>query len=124
MLQSRMERDDKGELQVTPFVVQSLYEAQEKMECKCLLGDSKATFHNSGASVFEWFAVGYCVTTSRCGWDLNLRSEGAEPVELLVCGLRFRGEVCGSIEKLTLNSNLNGQEAVVQLKEMPPKVLR
>ena len=121
-VQSRGGRDEDGD--VTPFLVHCLYEAQEEVGCESVLGRSKVIF--SGSSSFDCFAVGYCIAVSKCCWELGLvySSLGAELVEMLVCGLKSKKEVQGSIKELDLSLNPIKQEGVAHLKETPHKVLR
>ncbi len=51
---------------VVPFIVQCLYEAQEKADCESELGRSKVKSSASASpSVLDSFAVGYCIAVSR-----------------------------------------------------------
>ena len=120
VVQTRRGKD--GLRWVTPFLVQCLYEAQE--ECESVLGRSKVTFGGFSTG-FDCFAVGYCIAVSKC-WELmfGCGGLGAEMVEMLVCGMKSKEEVLGSIEELILFGNPIKQEGVAHLKEMPNKILR
>ena len=122
VVQSRRGRDAFGK--VAPFLVHCLYEAQEEVGCESVLGRSKVIF--SGSSSFDCFAVGYCIAVSKCCWELMFVDSGlgAELVEMLVCGLKSKKEVQGSIKELDICGNPIKQEGVAHLKETPHKVLR
>ncbi len=109
---------------VTPFVVQCLYEAQEKADSENVLGRSTVEF--SSTSVLDCFAVGYCIAVSRCTWKVGfgLSHFGPELVEMLVYGLKSQEEVLGSIDFLKLKSNSIGREGMAHLRELPHKVLQ
>ena len=81
------ERGDR----VMPFLIQCLYEAQEKTDCDTVLGDSEVFFYGIGSlTAFDCYAVGYCVTNSKCMWNLDMHgnvSLGGTLVELLKHGL-------------------------------------
>ena len=113
-------RDEEG--RVTPFLVHCLYEAQEEVDCESVLGDSAVTVTFTR---FDCFAVGYCIAVGKCAWDLvGDNGLGAEMVEMLVCGLKSKEEVHGSIDKLILLPCPIKQEGMAHLKEMPQQVLR
>ncbi len=102
--------------------MQCLYEAQERVNCESALGPSVSFHYTISNSVLDWFSVGYLVTVGTCSWKLTLR--GAEEFQMLVCGLRAKEEVCGSIEILELCYHECGEEIVVNLAKMPRKVLQ
>ncbi len=122
LIQSRRGR---GVDRVSSFLVQCLYEAQEKAVCESVLGRSEVKY-NEPSSVFDCFAIGYCIAVSRCTWKVQFgaRSFGPESVEMLVCGLRSQEEVCGSIDSLDLGNNPIGREGMAHLKEMPRRLLQ
>ena len=63
---------DEGD-SVTPFLIQCLYEAQEKTDCDTVLGDSEVFFDGTDSlTAFDCYAVGYCVTNSKCMWKLGM----------------------------------------------------
>ncbi len=117
----------RGRHLVSPFLIQCLYEAQEKADCASVLGRSKVDYNHS-SSLFDCFALGYCIAVSRCIWELRFgrfgSSLGPELVEMLVCGLRSQEEVCGSIDSLDLTANAIGREGFAHLKDMPRRLLQ
>ena len=120
VVQSRRGRD--GHRIVTRFLLHSLYEAQEKVDCECVLGWSEVTFT---VTRFDCYAVGYCIAVSRSAWDLfGGFGLGGEMVEMLVCGMKSKEEVHGSIEDFHLLPGPIKQEGMAHLKEMPQHVLR
>ncbi len=125
LVQSRRGKDWSGG--VTTFVVQCLYEAQEKADCESVLGRSKVECSASASySVFDCFAIGYCIAVSRCTWELGFRYRclGPELVEMLIYGLRSQEVVRGSIVRLDLSGNYLGREGVAHLSELPHKLSR
>ena len=129
LVQSRRGRRRDG--RVRPILLQCLYEAQDEVACEFALGGSKVTFHPVGNIVqhltgFDYFALGYCVAVSKCTWELNFYNKGlgAEIVEMLVCGLKYKAETGGSIERLLLGRNPIKQEGMAHIKEMPDNILR
>ena len=74
-----------------PFLIQCLYEAQEKTDCDSVLGESEVSLRGRDLTAFDCYAVGYCVTNSKCMWKLNMHgneSLGGTLVEMLKHGLR------------------------------------
>ena len=76
---------------VMPFLIRCLYEAQEKTDCDTVLGDSEVLFYGiDSLTAFDCYAVGYCVTNSKCMWKLDMDSNeslGGTLVEMLKHGL-------------------------------------
>ena len=88
-VQSRRGKDEEGK--VVPFLIRCLYEAQEKVYCDSVLGESEVEF-NGGLSLtaFDCYAIGYCVANSRYMWRLDMhsnRSLGGTLVEMMKHGL-------------------------------------
>ena len=107
---------------VTPFLAHCLYEAQEEVDCESVLGRSHVNFGSSSTG-FDCFALGYCIAVSKCCWVLNLvHAGGAELVEMLVCGLKSKEKVQGSIKELNMCGNPIKWEGVAHLKKMPHQV--
>lgn len=106
---------------VNPFLIQCLYEAQEEVPC-----DSKVRFSGSNVTLFDCFAVGYCIATRNyiCVLLLPGSGLGAEMVKMLVCGLKSKNEVQSSIEELDLSGNPIKEEGIAHLKEVPCNVLQ
>ncbi len=116
---------------MSPFLVQCLYEAQEKADCESALGRSKVDYTDHSSSVFDCSAFGFSIAVSRCTWEevrlgsyMCGSSLGPEMVEMLMCGLRFQEKVCGSIDSLDLSFNPIGREGMAHLKEMPYRLLQ
>ncbi len=126
LIQSSRGNDRHG--QVTPFVVQCLYEAQEKADCESVFGRSKVVYSAStSTSVFDCFAVGYCIAVSRCTWEVIFQGSllGPELVEMFVYGLRSQENVRGSIiDRLDLGFNPIGREGMAHLTKLPRKLLQ
>jgi len=101
---------------VSPFLIQCLYEAQEEVPC-----ESKVRLSDSNVTLFDCFAVGYCISTRNYIWVLLLPGSGlgAEMVKMLVCGLNSKKEVQSSIEELDLSGNPIKEEGIAHLKEVP-----
>ena len=106
---------------VSPFLVQCLYEAQEEVPCEL-----KVKFVGRSATLFDCFAVGCCVATRKYSWVVYLPGSGlgAEMVKMLVCGLNSKEEVQSSVEELDLSGNHLEEEGIAYLKEMPHRVLQ
>jgi len=106
---------------VNPFLIQCLYEAQEEVPC-----DSKVKFLGSNVTLFDCFAVGYCIAIRNYIWVLLLPGSGlgAEMVKMLVCGLKSKNEVQSSVEELDLRGNPIKEEGIAHLKEVPCNVLQ
>ncbi len=101
LVQSTWRRTQKNCM--SSFVVQCLYEAQEKVNPESVLERSKVEY--LCLSVFDCFAIGYCVSVSRTCWKVIISYDylgGLEQIEALVCGLKYQEEVCGSIDSLIL----------------------
>ena len=116
-------QDEYGDL--SPFLVQCIYEAQDASACDSVLGTSDVELISSyGASVTlsDVFAAGWCVTASRCKWKLGLHFVGGEVCEMLVAGLKSRPVVSGTISELDLDHNPIKQEGVAHLKELPHNI--
>ena len=112
---------------LSPFImsllVGYLYEAQEEADCGSLLRGSVF----SATTGVDCFALGWCVAVNRYAFKVRLLFvfvNGAEMVEMLVCGLKSKGQVQGSIEELSFTDSPIMQEGVAHLKEMPHKVLQ
>ncbi len=134
LLCNTLPKEKKGEqeedLRVTPFLAQCLYEAQERVDWGSPLETSCVTFGNSYTytqlSPLDCFAVGYCVAASKWVWDLNFLYCKLEPemVKSVVCGLKSKQEINGSIRKLDLSGNPIGAEGVAHLLELPHEILQ
>ena len=111
---------------LSPFLVQCFYEAQDASACDSVLGTSEVEFGSYGARVSltlsDVFAAGWCVAASRCKWTLVLPSVGGEVCEMLVAGLKSRPVVIGTISKLDFDHNPIKQEGVAHLKELPHSI--
>ena len=85
--------DDCDRVMHTPFLIRCLYEAQEKTDCDTVLGDSEVFFYGTDSlTAFDCYAVGYCVTNSKCMWELDMHGNkplGGTLVEMLKHGLCF-----------------------------------
>ncbi len=106
--------------------MECLYETQEEATCQEALGEGKITFQGRGTcTVFDFFAVGYCVAASKCSWDLNLgrNPHGPDAVEMLVSGIKSREVVHGTITNLNLYNNHIKKRGITHLKEMPHKMI-
>ncbi len=116
--------EDRG---VTPFLAHCLYEAQEKVDWGNPLETFCVTFGKFGMSLspLDCFTVGYCVAASKWIWDLDFRCCKLEPemVAMLVCGLKSKQVVNGSIRKLLWGINLIRVEGVAHLQELPREIL-
>ena len=115
-------RSGYGDL--SPFLVQCFYEAQDASACDSVLGISEFQFSSFGAplTLTDVFAAGWCVAASRCKWKLDLRVVGGEVCEMLVAGLNSRPVVSGTISTLDLIINPIKQEGVAHLRELPHSI--
>ena len=113
-----------GEVRVWPTVVQCLYEAQDVESCASVFGQWEVEYHGQNCStLYDAYAVGYCVSLCRNDWSVDLRGNGlgAEMVEMLVCGLKSGG---GSVRELWLSGNPITDEGIRFLKQFPDKIFR
>ena len=121
VVMARRGRDQLG--QILPFLVECLYETQKGALCQDTLGEGNVRFDSQMAScsLFTFFAVGYCVSASRCSWNLDLsrNSFGSDGAEMLVCGLNSREEVHGIISELDLSHSPIKREGIAYLKQIP-----
>ncbi len=85
---------------VSSFLVQCLYEAHKKVNPELVL--ERSNFVCTPRSVFNCYALGYCVAVSRLVGQS--RRTNVRRAEALVCGLKSQGEVCGSIHTLRIDS--------------------
>ena len=124
VMSSGKSQDEYGDL--SPFLVQCFYEAQDASACDSVLGTSDVEFSPIDASLTlsDVFAAGWCVAASRCKWKLMLNSVGGEMCEMLVAGLKSRPVVSGTISELDLYDNPIKQEGVAHLKEFPHSITR
>ena len=82
------------------------------------------TFVAHANTPFDCYAVGYCVAMSGYEWSLNLKHAGGnEIIEMLGCGIRSIGDVCGYFGSLNLAENSLTYQAIASLKEFPSKIL-
>ena len=82
------------------------------------------TFVARANTPFDCYAVGYCVAISGYEWSLNLvHAGGNEIIEMLGCGIRSIGDVCGYFGSLNLAGNSLTYQAIASLKEFPSKIL-
>ncbi len=106
-------------LDVTRFLLQCLYEAQEKTSCESVLGRSMVRY--TPLSISDSFALGYCIAVSRCPWIVDmLFSPEPELLEMIILGLKSQNEFRGSI----LSLYAIGPEAMAQFTKMPDQVLQ
>ncbi len=125
VVMARRGRDVLGH--ILPFLVECLYETQEEATCREVLGEGVVPFGLwENCTVFDCFAVGYCVSASKCSWNLQLFRNflGPDAVEMLVSGIKSTEEMHGTITNLSLDSNPIKKEGIAHLKEMPCKILR
>ena len=114
-------QDESGDL--SPFLVQCFYEAQDSSLSDSVLGTSEVKFgtlYGNSLTLSDVFAAGWCVAASRCKWKLGLHDGGGEVCEMLVAGLKSRPVVSGTISKLDLDYDLIKQ--VAHLKELPHNI--
>ncbi len=57
-------------MDVDPFLLQCLYEAQEKASCESVLGRSRVSCVPE--SISDSFSLGYCIAVSRCTWRVDI----------------------------------------------------
>ena len=122
---------DEGD-SVTPFLIRCLYEAQEKTDCDTVLGDSEVFFYSRDSlTAFDCYAVGYCVTNSKCMWKLDMHGNkplGGTLVEMLKHGLCFpsksppRKEYANILSLNVRNCGLNST-AFNQLADIIPLMI-
>jgi Ran GTPase-activating protein (RanGAP) involved in mRNA processing and transport len=75
-------------------------------------------------SLFDCYAVGYCIAASKHEWsvDLSLIS-GDEVVKMFACGLRCIGDLDGYFSALNLSNNSLTYQAITYLNEISSEAL-
>ena len=75
-------------------------------------------------SLFDCYAMGYCIAASKHEWSVDLSGIGGdEVVKMFCCGLQCVGDVGGYFSVLDLSSNSLTNQAMTYLNEISPKVL-
>ena len=97
---------------MTSDVLHRLFETQESDTISDLLGFSLVHISDNALTLFDCFALGFCVSHSNCSWSISLPicHNGDQQVELLVRGAVEKETKCtGGITEIKFSSNLTNK---------------
>ena len=134
--------ETKRRLHYPPLLIQTLFEVHTeqaiKAACDAICEDVKLinryvvgelerewSFIDVHAmSLFDCYAVGYCVAASNHEWYINLAAIGGdEVVRMFGCGLQCFSDIGGYFIGLDLSRNSLTHQAMTYVNQISPKVL-
>ena len=91
-------------VEVGPFLLECLYEAQDVQSCESVFGQHRVNFYSySHPTNYGLYALGYCICVRSNIWTVPIRDTPREVLEMLSHGMKSVDYGGGSIEKLALH---------------------
>ena len=125
-----------------PLLIQSLFEVHDVQELKSICDiivknvelinmvllrkrNNLSFIDVNAQSLFDCYAVGYCIAASKHEWTVNLSAIGGdEVVKMFACGLQCVGDILGGYFRvLNLSNNSLTYQAMTYLNEISSKAL-
>ena len=110
------------DVDVGPFLLKCLYEAQDVQSCKRIFGQHRVIFSLvQGLSIYDLYTLGYCISVCSNTWNVTTQFTPREGLEMLVHGMKSVDYGGGSIEEF----NLSWSEGIMnEGKQIPHHVLQ
>ena len=115
----------RNKIEVRPLFIQCLYESQDEKSCREVFSNFKVQAGSYNSTLFDIYAIGYCVSASSSVWSVNLSYCGfdAELVNMLAHGLNFVEHGNGSIMVLDISRNQIADKGMHYFKQLPTQIL-
>ena len=104
-------------VEVGPFLLQCLYEAQDVKSCESVFGLWSLEFDSRLQSNYGLYALGYCISVCSNTWSVRIEDVPREGLEMLRHGMKSVDYGDGSIEEFELSGYgiMNEGEHLLQI---------
>ena len=104
-------------VEVGPFLLQCLYEAQDVKSCESVFGLWSLEFDSRLQSNYGLYALGYCISACSNTWSVRIEDVPREGLEMLGHGMKSVDYGDGSIEEFELSGYgiMNEGEHLLQI---------
>ena len=117
------EVNNELEVEVGPFLLACLYEAQDMQICKRVFGQHRVKLHDEFSN-YDLYALGYCISVCSNTWNVTTVGKRREGLEMLVHGMKSVDYGGGSIEKLGLGWSKGIMNEGEHLLQIPHQIIQ